>query len=621
MKYNRANILSKVGTWEYNVMTGILDWDHVVKYIYELNDDFEPTIELAIGFFKTTAIKERVSELTRNLIQTGDPFVEQFEIRTAKGNTKWVEASGYADFNNEQCVLAYGTLKDISYERDLDSTLQLTEEKFSKVFESAAIGMALVSPMGYFIKVNKELPRILGYTEEELIKLTFQNITHPDDLSKDLSYFKQVLNKEIESYRMEKRYIHKLGHIVWAELSVSIIWSSQFTPLYFISQITDITEQKKASEELQREQQRLYQTIEGANIGTWEWNIKDNTVIYNNRWAEIVGYTLDELQPISKSTWSSLVHPDDKHIPDKNIEKCFSREIEFYECEYRMRHKNGSWVWINDRGKIVEWSAKGQPLLMLGTHADITQTKSKEQELRNTLDLVSEQNKRLLNFTHITSHNLRSHIGNFQMLLNLLPDEPDETKKRELIDFLITIANNLQETVHYLNEVLQIQTNLNLQIKKINLYNEVEKVLTNLKGLISESLAIVYNLVPPNLEISYSAEYIESVLINLITNAIKYQHPDRIPVIHISVRENLKYIILEIADNGMGIDLTKHGQKLFGMYKTFHQNKDARGLGLFITKNQVEALGGKIEVESTVDIGSTFKVCILHPHNLASASG
>lgn len=610
MKYKRANLLPNIGTWELDLKTGVLEWDFIAKSIYDVSENQFPDYNSVINSYAGPEHRNKINILIEKLIRTGEPFVEQFEILTIKGDLKWVETSAQAEFEDGVCVLIYGTFQDITAHKTLLNSLKLNEEKFLKAFEFAPIGMALVSLEGKWMKVNKQVCKITGYTEDKLMRLTFQEITHPDDLDNDLESLNKMLIKEIDNYNMEKRYFHKNGHTVWVHLTVSLVWNNEGSPLYFISQINDITEQKKASEALLREQQRLKQTIEGTNIGTWEWIIPDNTIVYNERWASIVGYTIEELKPISKQTWIDLVHPDDKDIPDKALDKCFTKETEYYECEYRMKHKNGGWVWVHDRGKVIDWSNENKPLLMLGTHADITQRKNSEQELRDTLDLVSEQNKRLVDFTHITSHNLRSHIGNFQMLLNLLPEETDEHKKKELIDFLIKIANDLQETVHYLNEVLQIQTNLNQQVKKVNLSHEVEKVLVNFKESLDKNSAIVQVNIPTNLSINYSIEYIESVLVNLISNAIRFRQPGRNLRIKIETDIQEKYIILKIEDNGTGIDLELHGQKLFGMYKTFHSNKDSRGLGLFITKNQVDAMGGKIEVESEVGQGTTFKVYI-----------
>ena len=124
--------------------------------------------------------------------------------------------------------------------------------------------------------------------------------------------------------------------------------------------------------------------------------------------------------------------------------------------------------------------------------------------------------------------------------------------------------------------------------------------------------AAIHNYIPQDITVNYNPAYLESILLNLLSNALKYSHPDRLPVIEFKyLLEHDGKIILSISDNGLGIDLIKNKDKIFGMYKTFHGNKDAKGLGLFISKNQVEAIGGTLEVESEPNIGTTFKIHII----------
>ena len=128
----------------------------------------------------------------------------------------------------------------------------------------------------------------------------------------------------------------------------------------------------------------------------------------------------------------------------------------------------------------------------------------------------------------------------------------------------------------------------------------------NVSVLLKEKNAICYIDVPNHIEIQVLPAYIESIFLNLFTNSIKYSAPDRPPEIRIALKQEENTVIVTFADNGLGIDLKRHRDKLFGMYKTFHRNKDAKGIGLFITKNQIEAMGGSIDVTSTVDVGTTF---------------
>src|SRR5690606_7766420 len=143
---------------------------------------------------------------------------------------------------------------------------------------------------------------------------------------------------------------------------------------------------------------------------------------------------------------------------------------------------------------------------------------------------------------------------------------------------------------------------------RINLYNQIERLVnSNINRLQKDSINVIVN-VPKDLEIEYNLAYLESILLNFLTNAIKYKHPDRIAEIEFVTSYENGNLVLEVKDNGIGIDLRRNGDKIFGMYKTFHNNKDAQGIGLFITKNQIEAMGGRVSVQSEVGRGSVFKV-------------
>ncbi|MEI6210696.1 MAG: PAS domain-containing protein [bacterium] len=145
---------------------------------------------------------------------------------------------------------------------------------------------------------------------------------------------------------------------------------------------TDITELKRAEADLQAERQRLSGIIIGTNAGTWEWNIQTGETVFNERWAEILGYSLSDLAPISIETWGHLTHPDDLKTSGELLERHFKKALDYYECECRMRHRDGRWVWVLDRGCVFQWSADGRPLLMAGTHQDITVRKEAEDAIR-----------------------------------------------------------------------------------------------------------------------------------------------------------------------------------------------------------------------------------------------
>ncbi|MBT8313333.1 MAG: PAS domain-containing sensor histidine kinase, partial [Maribacter sp.] len=258
--------------------------------------------------------------------------------------------------------------------------------------------------------------------------------------------------------------------------------------------------------------------------------------------------------------------------------------------------------------KIPLKGANGKITGLVGISLDISDLKNKEEELRNLINVTSLQNKKLVNFAHIVSHNLRSHTANFSMLLEFLVSEKDEEEKQNLINMLVEASDHLLETLNNLNEVVVINTNVNLKKQNISLIKNIQSVEKNLSVFLKNNNAKVINTIEADVKIKAIPAYLDSILMNFFTNAIMYKSPERDPVIKLSSTRENGYTILSITDNGLGIDLKKYGDKLFGMYKTFHNNADAKGIGLFLTKNQVEAMNGKITTSSVVGKGTTFNI-------------
>ncbi len=240
--------------------------------------------------------------------------------------------------------------------------------------------------------------------------------------------------------------------------------------------------------------------------------------------------------------------------------------------------------------------------------ADVSPLKILEKKLIETNAKSNEQNRRLLNFSNIVSHNLKSYAGNMSSILDLYTLSNTESKKNQMINFLREISNGFTSTVNDLNKISSIQNDEEIHLEKVHLYDYVQKAQQILHIQI-ESLEIrIKNNVDMDVEVLINPAYMESIVLNLLSNAIKYKHPDREANIEIYNFFEGNKLGMAIKDNGLGINLEKHGSSIFGMYKTFHSNKNAQGIGLFITKYQIEKMGGEIQVESEVNVGSTFKI-------------
>lgn len=192
------------------------------------------------------------------------------------------------------------------------------------------------------------------------------------------------------------------------------------------------------------------------------------------------------------------------------------------------------------------------------------------------------------------------------MLAKFLTEEKDPEEQKNIHNMLLNATNSLSETIQHLNEVVHVQKNVTDSLKSINLLDIVKNIENSIQGLLNKHEATTVINVNETHQVKAVPAYIESILLNLYTNALKYSDASRKPIINItsSIKDN--FVLIEFNDNGQGIDLKRHGSKLFGMYKTFHKHKEAKGIGLFITKNQIEAMKGTINVKSTPNVGTTF---------------
>lgn len=357
------------------------------------------------------------------------------------------------------------------------------EQKFRHTFNSLAIGLALVSPEGKWLDVNPALCQIVGYTFSELILLTFQNITHPNDLNADLENLKKFINNETDLYHTEKRYIHKNGLIVWVDLIVSVVRDTENKPLFFISQVQDITERKNSESQLTEQKNHL-----------------------------------------------------------------------------------------------------------------------------NTLSLyLTQQNTKLEEFNQIVSHNLRTPAGNIQLLLKLFEQAESLEEKNELMESLIVSSDSLMETLNELVTMIKVKDLNNLSQERVvfqDIFNKVSHMLIAVIRKQHVQIEVDFQVS----DIIYSRIYLESIIINLLSNAIKYRSAKRTPKIKFRSFIENESLILEVSDNGMGIDLVKFQGQIFKLNQTFHDHPEAIGLGLYMIKNHIKSLGGNISVASTPDVGSTFRV-------------
>jgi PAS domain S-box-containing protein len=597
-----------------------------------------------------------------------------------------------------------------------------SEIRFRGAFENASIGMAMVSLKGEFLKVNKEFCQMLGYGQEEFHSLTFADITEQEDLKRDIVYHQKLLKGEVEYYKVEKRYRHKTGHLVWCNVNVSPVKDENGNIQYFVTHAENITE--RIESEL-----KFRNLVERSVVGVYI--IQDGKFVYvNPMLSEESGYSQDELlsMPLEQ-----LIHGSDWQVVQDNLETRLKGEIATTRYEVRAIRKNGEIIWIelfgsstiyqgapavigtmvniterkhiydelkmseanlrsifdntevayllldssfnviacNQRMSHVYMDVAGinlkagdnLPDLILPekrenvlktyrtvlnenrsieyetfynkdgvekcflahvlpindqnkvmgicvTSVEITKIKKLEAEREKIITDLLQKNRDLEQFAHIVSHNVRGPVSTILGFNNLIKESADDSEKQILLDGISTSVEKLDIVIKDLNEILKV--------RKVLAEAKTEVNLTELITDIEKSLAYDLTHVQSKIIIDFSGaneifsvrSYLHSIFQNLITNSVKYCKPDVPP--EITIRSQLAHnnIVICLKDNGIGIDLEKYNDRIFGLYQRFNLSVDGKGLGLFMVKTQVEALNGNIKIESQPGIGTSFYITL-----------
>ena len=717
----RINDAVRIGIWELDLVTNNVYWSPTIKRMVEVPEDYKPTLEEVYPFFQEGEHREILIEALRRAVEKGEGFDLELKVVTTSQRTFWSRTIGIPEMVDGACARLYGFFQDIDEKTRATKDLAVKEEEMRQTFEHAQHGMAFIDLNGNLQKCNSSLSRIIGYSEAELRKLTLVNITYPDDYAKSQALLFEVLERKRDSYKVEKRFVHKDGDIIWVNHSLSAIKNDKGEYMHLLSQVEDITDRKKSELLLIENKNLLERSHEIGKIGSWVYLPQENKVTWSknlikmleannykphelefsianyalkkdqDRIAEIMnlavveGKSFDfEVEILSKSKgifWtrnigvpefkdgkcirisglmqdidhekrlklelafseemfrttfehaaigmvvidlegrlrkanpkiceilgygeeeileksiSDFVHPEDVETTKVMFDRTVATSSGF-KMEKRCRHKNGNYIWIHEAVAAVK-NDKGELMHFVAQIQDISDKKQMTENL-------TEHNNRLTNFAHIVSHNLRSHTSNISMLLDLALQDDPKVLENEYCRNIKVVSDSMNETIHQLSEIVEINSQVSSTLTSQNLLKRVQKAMKIVEPLVKKNDAKIYLEVAAHINVMAVHAYLESIILNLITNAIKYRSPERPPELRITSGTKGKYAFLSFEDNGLGIDLERHGSKLFGMYKTFHSHPEARGIGLFISKNQIEAMGGKIEVESELNKGTKF---------------
>jgi diguanylate cyclase (GGDEF)-like protein/PAS domain S-box-containing protein len=270
-----------------------------------------------------------------------------------------------------------------------------SEERFRRAMKDSAIGIAVVGLDGSILEANPAFAAMPGYSREEIEALTFFQITHPDDLQIGRETMDGLKAGTVDAFQFEKRYLRKDGTPVWAHLAGSVIRDEKSgRPLYLVSQIENIDARKQAEARIAEAETRWNFALAGAGQGVWDLDMRKGGTTYSSTWVRMLGYADGELDG-DPDHWLTMIHPDDRQTVAEADRAHLDGKTPFFEAEFRMRHKDGHWMWILDRGKVIERDAEGRLIRAIGSLTDITRRKETEERLAVSATMLADEKERL----------------------------------------------------------------------------------------------------------------------------------------------------------------------------------------------------------------------------------
>jgi len=589
----------------------LISQDGLISYI-------SPSITKILGFIQEEYIgislfdaihKDevlRMQEMMSQLLKTPNKsFYLQIRVRHKNNSYRWCEGTITNLLNDSHVNALVLNLRDISEKNKSEDTLRDSEQFHRVITNISTIGIAWSTIDKKIVNANNSMCEMLKYSNEELIGKSFDELTHPSDISIDHSQLEMMLKGEIEGFRVEKRYITKNKSIIWVNLNISCSRDSLGKIQYLIGIAEDITSRKHTEEALLKSEANLRTILDNIEISYILLNKELNIVSFNNyarrEFTETLGKQLKE---------GAFIGDFLLDVHGETSLDMFKRVIngEYLQNESTYLKNDGAIGWHSRKLSPVKDNNNATVGIIISMR-DITSSKLAELEREKMTTDIVERNKDLEQFAYIVSHNLRAPVANIIALSDTISNSSiTDTERNEMLEGLSGSVQKLDGVIMDLNQILHTKRQLNQQKEKIFLSNLINEIKTQVRPLVKkQNIKIITNFNSVDSLVTIKS-YLYSIFYNLISNSIKFQKPGVTPVIEITAKKPGEKIVISFKDNGMGIDLAKNRDHLFGLYKRFHSHVEGKGIGLYMCKVQVESLEGKINIKSKPNEGTTVTI-------------
>ncbi|MBA4848834.1 PAS domain S-box protein [Emticicia sp. BO119] len=492
--------------------------------------------------------------------------------------------------------------------REASEKIKQSKERYDIVMKATSDTIWDLDIIKDRITYNKGISRIFGYSldhlEIENVQEWWKKSIHPEDLGKVGDKLNDVFEKRQSKIQIEYRFRCADGSYKYVLDRGFIVVDNDHNPIRIIGAMQDITRKKEEENRLRLLESVITNATDAVLIT--EANLIEEpgpVIVYvNDAFTKMTGYSREEV--IGKNPRFLQGENTDKHELQKLKSALLNRES--HEMELINYKKNGEEFWVNisiapmadSTGLYTHWIA---------IQRDVTERKNREIEREQLIKELNNSNEDLRHFSYITSHNFKAPLSNLIGFLNIIDEIPIENQMlSQIIQGFKVSTHLLNDTINDLIKILIIRDTDSFEQKNISFTKIMNQVMTQVENLIVESGAKIETDFKSAPSVIFNETYLESILLNLLTNAIKYRAYNRPLKVQVTTEHQAGFVVLTFEDNGIGVDLEKHKEKMFGLYQKFHDRPNSKGMGLYLIKSQLESLGGSIDVESKVDVGTRF---------------
>ncbi len=616
----RFNTISKVTNdilWDWNILTEEIWWSENFHKVFGHDKATTmPDIDTWLTYIHPDD-RDRIRESFFSVLKsTENQWTGEYLLQKADGTYASVYDRGYILRDAEGAPYRMlGSIIDFTELRNIEKELNYQNKITKLITDNATAALFMMNDQGRCTFMNPAAEAMIGFTLDEVKDMPLHNAihhTHPDGSHYPIEEcpIDRALPQDNSVRAHEDVFIRKDGTF-FPVLCAAMPIKENGEAIGTVIEVRDLTEEKKAQQELLESTQRLRFVTESMPQKVWTANAQGEIDYFNKRWYDYTGLSFNDLTGWG---WAEAIHPDDRA---RNLElwKHAISTGEDFQLEHRLRRADGEYRWHLSRG-IAQTDNEGNITMWIGTNTDTHDIKTAldnlertRQELANKNGELERINTDLDNFVYTASHDLKAPVLNLEGLsLRLEKQLGGKMTEMESIIFhmIKSSVDKLKNTIVDLTKITQVQKEMEDEPELLQFDDVLEDVKSDIHMLILEAGAdIQADFKVPALQ--YTRRNLRSVLYNLISNSIKYRAADRTPTIKVSTFTEGDYIVLCVSDNGLGIE-EHQVSKIFNMFYRLHTHVDGSGIGLYIIKKIVENKGGRIVVESEPDKGTNFKV-------------